>query len=156
AHARRRLVHRVGAADALDLGVHDVFATHVARPVQELGSGACVMVAAVRVTVVVPCYNAAAFVGGALESALGQSHGDLEVIVVDDGSTDGSWELVGGFGARIRSERIAHGGAARARNHGLAQASGRFVLFLDADDVLARDTIADLLRALTAAPPRSV
>ena len=109
-----------------------------------------------RVSVVVPCFNAAKYVGEALESALGQTYPDVEVIVVDDGSTDGSWDVVGGFGDRVRRERQAHLGAARALNRGLALATGQHVLFLGADDLLAPDTIASQQRTLASAPPRSI
>jgi glycosyltransferase involved in cell wall biosynthesis len=109
-----------------------------------------------RASVVVPCYNAVAYVAAAVDSALGQVGAEVEVIVVDDGSTDGSWEVLLGYGDRIRRERQDHGGAARARNRGLALATGDHVLFLDADDLLAPDTIASLGRALAAAPPRSI
>src|SRR6516225_5306233 len=109
-----------------------------------------------RVSIVVPCYNAAPWIGAALESALAQTHPDVEVIVVDDGSSDTSWEIVQGFGARVRAERIAHAGGGRARNRGLELATGRYILFLDADDLIAPDTIASLLAALASAPPRSI
>jgi glycosyltransferase involved in cell wall biosynthesis len=102
-----------------------------------------------RVSIVIPVYNAAEFLGDALASALGQTHPDVEVIVVDDGSTDGSWEVAGRH--PVRRERVAHGGGAAARNHGLALATGAFILFLDADDVISPDFVAELLRA--AAPP---
>jgi len=109
-----------------------------------------------RVSVVIPCFNAASYVGQAIDSALAQSHGDVEVIVIDDGSTDGSSEVIASFGARIRSEQLPHGGAPRARNRGLALATGQAVTFLDADDLLAHDTIAASLVALAVAPQRSV
>lgn len=109
-----------------------------------------------RVSVVVPCFNAEKYLGETLESALGQTYRDVEVIVVDDSSTDGSWDVLGSFGQRVRRERQEHGGAARALNRGLALATGEYVLFLGADDLLAPDTIAAQERTLASAPPRSI
>ncbi len=107
-------------------------------------------------SIVIPCHNALPYLGLAIESALRQTWRELEVIVVDDGSTDGSWAVARGFGERVRAERLEHGGAPRARNHGLALARGEHILFLDADDLLAPDTVEGLTRTLAAAPPRSV
>jgi len=88
------------------------------------------------VSVVVPCYNAQEYVGEAIESALAQTYGNTEVIVVDDGSTDASVEVLRGFDGRIRWETGPNRGACAARNRGIELARGRFVQFLDADDLL--------------------
>ena len=85
------------------------------------------------VTVVIPCYNAERFVGQAIQSALDQGP-NVEVIVVDDGSTDASLDVIASFGDRIRFETGPNRGACAARNAGLALANGQFVFFLDADD----------------------
>lgn len=88
------------------------------------------------VSVIIPCYNSAAYVGDAIESVLGQSYGHREVVVVDDGSTDDSVEVLKSFGHRIRWETGPNRGACAARNRGLELAQGEIVQFLDADDLL--------------------
>jgi glycosyltransferase involved in cell wall biosynthesis len=88
------------------------------------------------VSVVVPTYNYGRYLTGALASVLGQTHPHLEVLVVDDGSTDDTPEVVAPFLAdrRVRYFRRPNGGPAAARNFGVAQARGPLVAFLDADD----------------------
>ena len=109
-----------------------------------------------RVSVIIPCLDAVAFVGEAIDAALAQTHGDVEIIVVDDGSTDGSLDVVAAYGDRVRHERLAHGGAPRARNHGLRLATGDAAVFLDADDVIAPDVIARSLEMLKTTRGRSL
>ena len=87
-----------------------------------------------RVSVIMPCYNAAAYVGEAIEDVLAQTYGPVELIVVDDGSTDGSADVVARYGRAVRLIRQSNGGCASARNTGLAHATGAYVAFLDADD----------------------
>lgn len=107
-----------------------------------------------RVSVVIPCFNGEAFVGAAIESAFGQTHPDIEVIVVDDGSADNSLEAI-----RRHPEAIciaqANGGVSAARNAGLARATGDFVIFLDCDDILRPDCVAIGLAALRRHPQAS-
>lgn len=93
------------------------------------------------VSVVIPCYNAERWVGEAIESALAQSHQPLEVIVVDDGSTDGSREVIRSYGDEVEIVPTPNCGASRARNQGLERASGHYVKFLDADDRLCADSV---------------
>jgi glycosyltransferase involved in cell wall biosynthesis len=107
------------------------------------------MIGRESVSVVIPCFNAEATVGEAIESALRQTWHDIEIIVVDDGSDDGSAELLRGFGARIRIESGPNRGASAARNRGTALATGAYVQYLDADDLLAPEAIERRLRALT-------
>src|SRR5262245_17659232 len=92
--------------------------------------------AAARVSVVIPTYNRAAIVGGTIESVLAQTHGDVEVVVVDDGSTDETPEAVGRFDGRVTYIRQENLGVEAARKRGLARATGRYVNFLDDDDVM--------------------
>jgi GT2 family glycosyltransferase len=89
-----------------------------------------------RVTIVIPAYNQARYLGEAIASALAQTHADLEVIVVDDGSTDATPEVCERFAsdARLRTIRTENLGVAAARNRGIAEASGDYLCFLDADD----------------------
>lgn len=100
------------------------------------------------VSVVIPSYNHAHFVGAAIESAQAAANGPLEVILVDDGSTDDTRRVAGGFPS-VRYLRQDNRGLAAARNTGLAHCRGEFVVFLDADDRLlpgALETGATLLR----------
>lgn len=106
-------------------------------------------------SIVIACYNAASTICEAIDSALGQTAA-VEVIVADDGSTDGSADIVATYGDRIHFLRVEHGGAPKARNAGLARARGSRVLFLDADDMLPPDAIENLGRHLHAAAPRSI
>ena len=100
------------------------------------------------VSVIIPCFNAEQFIADAITSALEQDWPDLEVIVVDDGSTDTSWHVIAGFGDRIGAHRVDHRGAPAARNHGLAIATGEFIQFLDADDILLSDAVRDRVSLL--------
>jgi hypothetical protein len=103
------------------------------------------------VTVVIPCFRQAHFLGEAIESVLAQTHPRIELIVVDDGSPD-DVEAVAGRYPGVGYLRQENGGLAAARNAGLAEGSGEFVLFLDADDRLLPEAVATGLRELRAAP----
>jgi glycosyltransferase involved in cell wall biosynthesis len=87
------------------------------------------------VSVVIPAYNAEAFIAESVQSVLDQTVQDFEVIVVDDGSKDGTRGALAAFGDRIRVHRQPNGGVARARNTGVGLARGAWIAFLDADDV---------------------
>jgi glycosyltransferase involved in cell wall biosynthesis len=89
-----------------------------------------------RVSVVITSYDYVAYVGEAIESALAQTHADTEVIVVDDGSTDGSREVIERYADVVRVVAKSNGGQASAINAGFAVSSGDAILFLDADDAL--------------------
>ncbi|OGV71715.1 MAG: hypothetical protein A3K19_12355 [Lentisphaerae bacterium RIFOXYB12_FULL_65_16] len=104
------------------------------------------------VSVIIPTYNYGAFVGRAIESCLRQTHADVEIIVVDDGSTDDTPQVVAQFGDRIRSLRQDNAGVSAARNRGLEAARGAFVAFLDADDYLTPDSVERRLKALLQSP----
>jgi glycosyltransferase involved in cell wall biosynthesis len=86
------------------------------------------------VSVVIPTFNCAEFIGGAIQSVLSQTIDDYEIIVVDDGSTDDTPSVVAGFGDRVRYFRQDNQGVAAARNRGIRSASGQIIGFLDADD----------------------
>jgi len=105
-----------------------------------------------RVSVVMACYNAEQFVAEAVRCVLGQTHLDVELIVVDDGSTDRSREVLAGFGERVRVLTQENQGPYPARNHGLRHATGEFAAFLDADDWWREDCLEKLHRSLAAHP----
>jgi GT2 family glycosyltransferase len=90
--------------------------------------------AAPRVSVIIPTYNRADLVCRAIDSALAQTHPDIEIIVVDDGSTDATPGRLAAYGARIRVLRQPNAGVCAARNNGIALAGGEFIAFLDSDD----------------------
>lgn len=87
------------------------------------------------VSCVVPVYNGERFLAEALESVLAQTHPRIDLVVVDDGSTDGTAAVARSFGDRVRYVRQENAGPAAARNRGLEHARGAFVGFLDADDL---------------------
>jgi glycosyltransferase involved in cell wall biosynthesis len=107
----------------------------------------------VRVTVVVPLYNKAPYVSRCLNSVLSQTYRDFEIIVVDDGSTDHSAQIVGGLSMPgLRLVRQANAGPGAARNRGLREARGEYVAFLDADDEWLPEYLARGVHALDEAP----
>jgi len=87
------------------------------------------------VSVVIPTYNGASYIREAVDSALAQKYQPLEVIVVDDGSTDNTEDVLKPVMGRIRYIKKANGGPAGARNAGIKEAKGEFIAFLDGDDV---------------------
>jgi hypothetical protein len=95
----------------------------------------------VKVSIIVNNYNYAPYLAAAINSALAQSYQPLEVIVVDDGSTDGSREILESFADRVTLVLRENGGQAAAFNSGFAKSSGQLVAFLDSDDVLMPDAI---------------
>lgn len=100
------------------------------------------------ISVITPVYNAERDLPGCLDSLLGQSHRDLEIILVDDGSTDGSASVCRSYAARdgrITVLARGNGGPADARNAGLRRASGEFVFFLDSDDRLEPEALERLV-----------
>jgi glycosyltransferase involved in cell wall biosynthesis len=101
------------------------------------------------VSVIVPCRDAAAWLPETLASVLDHAAPVLEVIVVDDGSIDGSAEVAAAFGGRVRLLRQTAQGASAARNAGTVAARGDYLQYLDADDVLEPGTLEQRVAALT-------
>ena len=89
-----------------------------------------------RISVVIPAYNAESTVGAAISSALWQTYADSEIVVVDDGSSDATGAVASAYPDRVRVVRQENGGVASARNRGIAEARGELIAFCDADDVL--------------------
>ncbi len=97
------------------------------------------------VSVIIPCFNAEATLAAAIDSALSQ--GGREVVVIDDGSQDGSLALARGYGDRVTLLTGPNRGVSAARNLGIEAARGEWLVFLDADDLLAPETLARRLQA---------
>jgi glycosyltransferase involved in cell wall biosynthesis len=110
----------------------------------------------VLVSVIIPCYNQAGYLGKAIESLLAQTYRPIEIVVVDDGSTDETPAVMDRYAARIKAVRQANAGLAGARNAGLAVAAGELVAFLDADDFLFPDTVEQHVATLLSHPEASV
>lgn len=89
---------------------------------------------AALVSVVIPMFNAKNTIASAINSVLAQDYENIEILVVDDGSTDGSLDLVRHFGKRVRLFQGCNHGPAAARNHGARKALGQWIAFLDSDD----------------------
>jgi hypothetical protein len=104
------------------------------------------------VDIVVTSFNYARFLPAAIDSALAQDHPRVRVIVVDDGSRDGSPQIIEGYGDRVQPILKANGGQASAFNAALAAAQGDVVLFLDADDELEPHAAARVAAVLAAEP----
>ncbi len=106
-----------------------------------------------RITVVTPAYNVARYLGATIDSLLAQTHRDWRLVLVDDGSTDGTEAVAARFDdPRIRVLRQRNAGVSAARNRGIGEIDGAAVMFLDGDDWLAPDALARLAGTLDAAP----
>jgi glycosyltransferase involved in cell wall biosynthesis len=106
-----------------------------------------------RVSVVVPLYNKAPYVGRCLRSVSAQTYRDFETIVVDDGSTDGGDRMLDAISEpKLRVVRQANAGPGAARNRGVREARGEYVAFLDADDEWLPEYLATSIRALDQTP----
>jgi len=103
------------------------------------------------VSVVIPCYNQAHFLGEAIESALAQSHPRFEIVVVDDGSPDDTSEVAARYPG-VRCVRQENQGLSAARNTGLRHSKGEYVVFLDADDRLLPEALEAGVKQLSAHP----
>lgn len=93
----------------------------------------------VKVSIIMPCYNASTYLREAIDSIQSQSFKDWELLIVDDGSTDNSQEIAKSYAAQDKRIILIiqpNSGACRARNNGIEHASGEFIKFLDADDIL--------------------
>lgn len=110
-----------------------------------------------KFSIVIPLYNKAPYISATIASALAQTFTDFEVIVIDDGSSDGSADLVAAIhDSRVCLVRQANAGVSAARNHGIALARGEWVAFLDADDCHHPRYLAGLLLAQQAWPEADI
>jgi glycosyltransferase involved in cell wall biosynthesis len=104
------------------------------------------------VSTIIPCLNGERYLAEAITSVLAQAYQPLEVVVVDDGSTDRSAEIARGLGEMVRVIEQPHGGASVARNRGVANASGELLAFLDADDLWTEGRLHRQVTALVRDP----
>lgn len=102
------------------------------------------------VSVIIPAYNSSATICRAIDSALGQSYKNYEIVVIDDGSTDRLSEVLAGYPVRLFAQ--SNMGASAARNHGSRVANGEFLAFLDADDFWHPDKLRQQVQAMRAHP----
>ena len=109
------------------------------------------------VTIVIPTYNRGQVIQGAINSSLDQTHPEIEIIVVDDGSTDDTEKIIASLisrapGRELRYLKQENAGASAARNTGMLAAKGDFIQFLDSDDFLFSEKIEKQLSALLLGP----
>lgn len=108
------------------------------------------------ISCIVPVFNGERYLAEALEGLLAQTYERIEIVLVDDGSTDGTPALAATYGDRIRYVRQAHAGPGAARNRGLADARGEFIAFQDADDVSLPERMTRQMRRFDARPDLDV
>jgi glycosyltransferase involved in cell wall biosynthesis len=109
------------------------------------------------ISVIMPNFNGAQLIARSIDSVLHQTFHDLELIIVDDGSTDESIAVVSGYGDnRIRIFQQSHDGVCAARNQGIGRARGKYIAFLDSDDTWAPDCLERLHDAISHAPDAAI
>lgn len=104
------------------------------------------------VSVIIPVYNGDKYIGSAIDSVLKQDYPNIEIIIIDDGSTDNTESIVKAYGNKIKYFYKENGGEASARNHGLKVAKGEFIAFLDCDDLYRKDKISKQVKTLLENP----
>jgi glycosyltransferase involved in cell wall biosynthesis len=141
------------------------FAKHLRRPGHNWRSAArCTIISAVTtnqpcVSIVIPAYNSAAYLAAAIESVRQQTYQDFEVLVVDDGSTDTTYEIAKDYAAKwpkLRAIHIEHAGLARARNLAIEETAGQWIALLDADDMWHPEKLRKCMDFLEHHPDLSV
>lgn len=108
-----------------------------------------------RVSVLIPVYNCEAFLGSALDSVLAQTYTDYEIVVVDDGSTDGTAAVAAGY-AQVRLIRNGHHGISASRNLAIDNARGEFIAFLDGDDLWTPDKLEKQIAYMDSHPESQI
>ena len=101
-----------------------------------------------KISAIIPTYNNAEFLQEAIESVLAQTYKDIEIIVVDDGSTDNTEDVVKNYAGKLTYIRQENAGPAKARNTGILQAKGEYIAFLDADDSWLPNKTEEQLKVL--------
>lgn len=100
------------------------------------------------VSVIMPCYNGAAYIEAAILSVLEQSYPNIELIIVNDGSTDHSLQVITPYLEQVKCITQENQGVSCARNHGVAHASGAYIAFLDSDDYWSVDFVSEMVAAM--------
>jgi glycosyltransferase involved in cell wall biosynthesis len=114
--------------------------------------GEGVLIVSDLVSVIIPAYNAARYLGEAINSVIAQTHDRVEIVIVDDASTDGTAVVAARYGTAVRYAEQTHRGQAAARNFGAGISTGRYLAFLDADDLWEPEKLALQLAAFDADP----
>ncbi len=112
--------------------------------------------ATLAVTVVIPVYNGTDYLREAIDSVLAQTFTAYELLVIDDGSTDGTWELIQSYGSRLRGIHKSNGGVASALNVGIQHARGQWIAWLSHDDTFLPDKLRVQLECLANSPDARV
>ncbi len=94
------------------------------------------------VTCIIPAFNREKYIAEAIDSVLDQTYGNIEIIVIDDGSTDNTSEIVKSFNSKVKYFYQPNSGASAARNSGILKAAGDFISFLDSDDLWEKNKIS--------------
>lgn len=94
-----------------------------------------------KVSVIIPTYNLARYINETVDSVLGQTYKNYEIIIVDDGSTDNTKEALSEYGGKITYIFQENQGVSAARNKGIKEAKGEYIAFLDADDLWLKDKL---------------
>lgn len=108
------------------------------------------------VSVIIPCYNREKYVSEAIDSVLAQSYPNIEIVVVDDGSTDNSVEVVKSYNERVNLVEQENKGSSAARNTGIQNSHGELLIFLDSDDYISSDLISEQIQAFYRWPDAGV
>ena len=104
-----------------------------------------------KISVIIPVFNTESYISKCLDSLLGQSYTNLEIIVVDDGSTDGSWDVIqsySGKDSRIKAIRQLNQGVSKARNIAIDEAQSEYISFIDSDDWINESYYENLYNSL--------
>lgn len=109
-----------------------------------------------KVSIVVPVFNAASFIGETIESLINQTYPNLQIVVIDDGSTDNSWDILQQYSNRVKLFKQKNAGQSAALNFGWSCSDGDFLSYLSADDLLEETAISELVDRFTTEPTSSL